>query len=157
QLTIDGPGAGRLTVSGNQASRVFDVQTGATATLAGLTIADGLVVADGGGGIANEAGATLRLRDAAVTDNPAYGIAGGVWNHIGATLSISNSTLTGNRALGSLDFEYDDEGFQLGSGTSEGGAIDTDGTATIQNSTFADNLVEGATDGTGGSAHGGAI
>src|SRR5262245_50539884 len=36
-LIINGPGAGRLTVSGSNASRVFDVHGGATVTLAGLT------------------------------------------------------------------------------------------------------------------------
>src|SRR5262249_17873251 len=40
-LTIDGPGATRLSISGNNASRVFDVSNGATATIDGVTIADG--------------------------------------------------------------------------------------------------------------------
>src|SRR5262245_25997935 len=44
-LTIDGPGAERLTVSGNHASRVFEVPAGVTVTIDGLTIRDGL--ADG--------------------------------------------------------------------------------------------------------------
>src|SRR5262249_9706397 len=42
-LDIEGIGAGRLTVSGNHASRVFDIRGGATVTIAGLTIADGQV------------------------------------------------------------------------------------------------------------------
>src|SRR5262245_41402520 len=44
-LTIDGPGAQCLTVSGNHASRVFDISGGVTVTIDGLTIRDGL--ADG--------------------------------------------------------------------------------------------------------------
>src|SRR5207302_1486338 len=52
-LDIEGPSAGRLTVSGNNASRVFDIQGGVTVTLAGLTIANGQVADDLGGGIAN--------------------------------------------------------------------------------------------------------
>ncbi len=38
-LDIEGPGAGNLTISGNDASQVFVV--GSPATIAGLTIADG--------------------------------------------------------------------------------------------------------------------
>src|SRR5262249_35839061 len=42
-LTISGPGAGRLTVSGNHASRVFDVSA-AQASISGRTGADGLAI-----------------------------------------------------------------------------------------------------------------
>jgi hypothetical protein len=44
-LEIDGPGAKRLTISGNNSSRVFDVQSGTTVLIEGLTITAGL--ADG--------------------------------------------------------------------------------------------------------------
>src|SRR4051794_31313540 len=79
-LDIEGPGANKLTVSGNNTSRVFDIQGGATATIAGLTIANGRVVDDAGGGIENEAGATLNLVSDVVANNTAYGIGGGLWN-----------------------------------------------------------------------------
>src|SRR5262249_62405763 len=55
-LTINGLGAKKLAVSGNTASRVFDIGGGVSVALAGLTIRDGL--ADHGGGILNEAGAS---------------------------------------------------------------------------------------------------
>src|SRR5206468_1044574 len=71
-LSIAGPGENRLTVSGNNASRVFDIGTGTTATIADLTIADGAIVGGlGGGGILNEAGATLTLTHTALTNNTA--------------------------------------------------------------------------------------
>src|SRR5262249_16261039 len=41
-LDIEGLGADRLTVSGNHASRVFDVSANTTVTIAGMTITDGL-------------------------------------------------------------------------------------------------------------------
>ena len=41
-LDIEGPGANKLTISGNDHSRVFDISPGETVTIAGLTIADGL-------------------------------------------------------------------------------------------------------------------
>lgn len=158
-LDIEGLGAAKLTVSGNHASRVFDIQGGATVTLAGLTIANGNVVDAGGGGIANEAGSTLYLINDALANNTAYGIGGGLWNDIGATVSVSNTTFTGNKAFGSLTFSYPEEGFAPGSGSTEGGAIDNDGTANVSNSTFSNNLSQGITgsDGTGGGAKGGAI
>jgi hypothetical protein len=46
-LNIDGPGASKLTIDGGAAGRVFDIAGGATVSLTGLTIADGL--ADAGG------------------------------------------------------------------------------------------------------------
>jgi hypothetical protein len=65
-LTITGPGAGVITVSGNHASRVFDITAGSVA-ISGLTVADGFDVADngggridiGGGGIANQGQMTI--------------------------------------------------------------------------------------------------
>src|SRR5207244_4125294 len=54
-LDVEGPGANHLTVSGNSASRVFDVSNGAAVTLAGLTIANGATAGGlGGGGVLNE-------------------------------------------------------------------------------------------------------
>ena len=42
-LDIEGPGASRLTISGDHSSRVFDISGGVTVTIAGLTIADGFI------------------------------------------------------------------------------------------------------------------
>jgi hypothetical protein len=58
-LDIEGLDASQLTVSGNNARRIFDISGGVSATIAGLTITDGL--ADHGGGILSEAGAHLTL------------------------------------------------------------------------------------------------
>src|SRR5262249_30637854 len=58
-LDIEGPGANRLTISGNNTSRVFDISGGVTVTIAGMTMTDGLangsapVLASTGGGILN--------------------------------------------------------------------------------------------------------
>src|SRR5947209_14146927 len=41
-LTIVGPGAAQLAVSGNHASRVFEINSGVTASLSGLTIENGI-------------------------------------------------------------------------------------------------------------------
>ena len=48
-LTIQGPGANLLTISGNNASRIFNIQAGMTAGISGLTISNGNSASDGGG------------------------------------------------------------------------------------------------------------
>src|SRR5262249_53120558 len=88
-----------------------------------------------------------------------YGIGGGLWNDIGATVHGSGSTFTGNQSVGSVTFSYPDEGYAAGSGGTEGGALDNDGTAVVSDSTFTGNVARGVTgsDGSGGSGKAGAI
>ena len=72
-LEIAGLGANRLTVSGNDAGRVFHVSAGVTATVSDLTIAHGKAVA--GGGIDNAG--DLAIRNSTLADNHAVGGQGG--------------------------------------------------------------------------------
>jgi hypothetical protein len=60
-LDVQGPGASSLTVSGNSLYRVFAVNPGVTATLSGLTVANGRAPnADHrGGGVLNQGDLTL--------------------------------------------------------------------------------------------------
>ena len=75
-LTIQGPGAAQLAISGNQLSRVFEVAANMQVTLAGLTILNGNVgVEVAGGGIYNNGG-TVALRHTAVTGNRPTNCAG---------------------------------------------------------------------------------
>ena len=69
-LDIEGPGANRLTVSGDDAGRVFDITvSGARVAITGLTIGHGL--ATHGGGIDNSGTLTVAdLADALSTDVP---------------------------------------------------------------------------------------
>ncbi len=59
-ITIDGPGASQLAVSGNNASRVFEIMSGLSATLEGLTVTGARRLA--GGGIYNNGG-TVAITD----------------------------------------------------------------------------------------------
>jgi hypothetical protein len=52
-LTVAGPGADVITVSGNYASRVFDIGATFTVDISELTIADGSMTSVDGGGIYN--------------------------------------------------------------------------------------------------------
>jgi hypothetical protein len=103
-LTIQGPGAGLLAISGGNAWRVFEVRgTGTNVTLSGLTITEGNTNAltgpyyDDGGGIANDLGSSLTISGCTVSGNSAFE-GGGIYN-FGATLKVINSTLSGNTAL----------------------------------------------------------
>ena len=97
-LTIKGPGATILTVSGNNASRVFAFDS-VTATLSGLTVADGHGSGPGAG--INNNGGSLTISNCAVTRNmheynfSQYG--GGLCNSTGA-VTIVSSTFCGNRS-----------------------------------------------------------
>jgi hypothetical protein len=91
-LNIIGPGAGNLTISGNQATRVFHVGSRLTVTIAGLTIANG--VADAGAGIYSDH-ATLAVSNCIVTGNTTTSSSGaGIYSdgslRGSATLTIAN-------------------------------------------------------------------
>src|SRR5262249_46071275 len=57
-LTIQGPGADKLTISGDGHSRVFEILPATTVTISGLTLTGG--IGPNGGGIANDGRLTLR-------------------------------------------------------------------------------------------------
>jgi len=105
-ITILGPGADRLTVSGNNASRIFSAynSTGATATantsaatLSGMTLTNGLA-ANNGGAIRSFYSGNLTLDHMIVKNsNTTYGGAGvGFYSSASGSLSISNSMIYGN-------------------------------------------------------------
>ncbi len=87
-------GGDLLTVSGNKASRVFEIGSGATVTLSGLIVADGNAQNGKGGGILN--GGILTLDSSIVSNNSAgFGFGGGIF---GGNLVVNNSTISGNSA-----------------------------------------------------------
>ena len=97
-LTITGPGASQLAVSGNNASRVFEVsKTLNSVTLSGLTISNG--GSTYGGGIFNHG--TLTVSGSALFGNSAASGGGGIYNtnSFSATVTVKNSSaITGNTA-----------------------------------------------------------
>jgi hypothetical protein len=115
-LTISGPGASVLTVSGNHASRVFDITAPVTVAISGLRIADGSVPDATGGGIYNNG--TLTVTSCTVSGNSAY-YEGGIDNQ--GTLTLTNSDVSGNSA-----------GFAAG-------AIGNEGTLTVTSCTINGN------------------
>ncbi len=159
-VTIEGPGANTLSVSGNDASRVFDVSGSASVAISGLTITDGL--ATSGGGILLEGSAALSISNCSFTGNEALGNAagggfgGGIEDDSSGALSVSNSTFDANKAIA---VGPNDPIVSPSYIFAAGGAIDLNlagtGSATISNSTFIGNEALGGSP--GASAGGGAI
>jgi RHS repeat-associated protein len=126
-LTIDGPGADKLAISGNNANRVFSINSSITVTIEGLTIKDGKTTGSNHGAGIFSAG-NLTLDHVNVIGNHAYdtGTGGGLYssgsvtiigstfednhaNHGGGAfihtsgsvaVSITNSAFTDNKAVG---------------------------------------------------------
>ncbi|WP_165223312.1 choice-of-anchor Q domain-containing protein [Aquisphaera insulae] len=95
--TITGPGANLLTISGNNASRVFNVS--GSASISGLAVTGGQAPGGGtssGGGIFNASGANLSLTNVLVSGNHATA-GGGIANR--GTATLNNVTISGNSAL----------------------------------------------------------
>lgn len=97
-VDIQGPGAATLTVSGNNASRVFYIYNSDAlidVTISGLTITQG--TASFGAGVINFS-ENLTLDHDVITNN-AGGTGGGVATG-GGTLNVLNTTISGNTAAG---------------------------------------------------------
>ncbi len=116
-LTIDGTTTnGTITISGNNATRIFSVTTG-TATIFNLNLDFGQVTGDNGGAILVATGATLNVATDTFYANKAFvntnnqGGSGGAIENLG-TLSVTAST------------------FDRGSASVSGGAIDSEATGT---------------------------
>jgi hypothetical protein len=94
-LTIQGPGAAQLTISGGNASRVFDVTSSQPVVLAGLTVSNGVSAATGGG-IYNTG--TLTVNQCTISGDQARGLArgGGIFNS--GVLWVSGSTISNSVA-----------------------------------------------------------
>src|SRR5262249_7082524 len=126
-ITIAGPGAGSLTVSGNHASRVFEVSEGkgkgksvTTVILSGLTISNGYASGAGGGIYSvNNSTSALTLRGCTLSGNSA-GAGGGIF-YANGTLTLSGCTLSKNSA------------------TSGGGIFNACGSITVSGCTLSKN------------------
>ncbi|MEM8576161.1 MAG: hypothetical protein AAGF48_16265, partial [Pseudomonadota bacterium] len=95
---IDGDERADITVSGDDASRVFTI-TGADtdATLNSLAIADGFSTINGGA-IYTVGSSSLTINDSTIRDSEA-GNGGGIYNR-GSDLAVNASLIAGNRATG---------------------------------------------------------
>ncbi len=96
--TITGPGASLLSVSGNQASSVLQIDQGVTASISGLTITGGSTSSSGGGVFDK---GTVTLANCTISGNTAAnsgGDSGGGGVYATGTLTITDCTISNNTA-----------------------------------------------------------
>ena len=168
-VTITGPGASTLTISGNDAVRVFHMNntiTGAqTVTITGVTIADGEAGGNAGGGIRwdcqNANNNSLVLDGVVVVGNNADALGGGLYFDRCGTgdFIISNSVVSNNTTSGSsgggIWFDDSDQLIIINStiagntaAQAAGGIIfDNGGELVIRNSTISGNNALGSVGG----------
>src|SRR5262245_29345226 len=127
-VVITGPGAGVVTVSGNDASRVFYLYASPAVldvTISGLTVTEG--AADIGAGLVNF-DEHVRLEDMVFTDNHASSDGGAVWlDGFDMQFDVVDTVITGNSAA------------------SDGGGVyieDTGGASTLQRVTVTGNTAD---------------
>lgn len=141
-VTINGAGADVLAVDGNAISRVFQIGSGATVTISGLTIRN--AQAGMGGGILTGDGVSLTIINSTLDENTA-GLGGGTFN--AGSLAIINSTVSGNTASegggtynsGGGTLTITNSTFSGNSASETGGGVFNIGTLQIANSTLSDN------------------
>lgn len=132
-VTINNNSGESITVSGNNLGRVFNIDTGKTAAIIGLTISGGNAAGDGGGIINNGA---LTVVNSTLSGNVAGADGGAIsTTATGTSLTLINTTISGNSA-----------------GGSGGGVIVLGGTATFVNVTVTNNTADSDNNaaGTGG-------
>jgi CSLREA domain-containing protein len=174
--TILGPGAGLLKISGNDASRVFQVDAGVTAVLEDLEVTGGRAPQDGagnaaGGGIFTSG--NLELDNVLLDHNTAAGRAGSFMFPSGngfdggagqggglyvaaGIVTLNKSTLSNNSAQGGRggdgDIVFGPVGAFGGSGgVGQGGSVFiAGGNVTLNDSTLATSLAQGGNGGNAG-------
>lgn len=129
-MSITGPAPNLLTVSGNNASRVFNISGGGTVNISGMTICRG--AADAGACVDNGA-TTLNLDAVTLTENVATGFGGGLSSPGGGgAVTITNSAIVLNTAGNE------------GGGIENQGVTNSPGSLTLTNCAIAGNTANGA-------------
>jgi CSLREA domain-containing protein len=141
-VSIDGPGADVLAVSGNDATQIFYFNTGGNGTtyyditISGLTVRDGHSAS--GGGALYGAQTELHIVDSVFTSNEAAGRAGGAIHGKQVDLVVSNSVFTDNTGNGN-----EGGALYLSSTRSNYGSSGGELGITISDSVFTDNSNSG--------------
>ncbi len=132
-IGILGPGAGKISVSGNDVSRVFQVF--GNVSISGLTVTAG--AQPFGAGILVSNNKTLTLIDCAFTNNIASGDGSAIYGSYNSTLNITNTSFSGNSGgavqVGKLNVTNGSFSNNTG-GTIHGGS-----SVTVSNSVFSNN------------------
>ena len=150
-VTIVGPGAGVLAISGNNASAIFNIASDVTASISGLSLIDGNGTY--GGALFNEG--TLTIAQSVFANNAApAGLGGAIYNRalvghpIDGLLTLSDDTFSNNSAVdaGAIDnwaggdVTINNSTFNGNSAQSGGAILNEWGTVEIADSTFTANM-----------------
>jgi hypothetical protein len=125
-LTIQGAGSGSTIIDGQDISRVFLINN-STVDMSGMTIRNGNISANNGGGLYNDGG-NVTMTNCTISGNTAAQ-GGGIENESG-TLNMTNCTVSGNTAA-------------------QGGGIRNIGELTMTSCTVIDNTAVGGASGGG--------
>jgi CSLREA domain-containing protein len=143
-VRIDGAAPGTTVINAADHDRGIDVLGAGSATLSDLTVTNGTVTGDTGGGV--KAATNLTLSNVAVSGNIVNGttvstMKGGGVAQTGGTLNVSNSTISGNTIDASA----------AGAGQIGGGGVALNGPGgSIDRTLLANNTITGATNQTAG-------
>jgi hypothetical protein len=156
-LTVAGPGADVITVSGNMYYRVFEIATpNVSVTISALTIAHGYTYGNAGSGI--QSMGNLTLSDCVLNGNEAFAGAGGAISSAG-TLTVSDCVLSDNQAQsggGIYNYRFQgglvtitrstlrDNSATFGSPAMGGGIYNNGGTLILTDSTVSGNISSGS-------------
>jgi hypothetical protein len=148
-IEIVGPGADALTISGNNTSRIFEIQQdlGQNVTISGLHLNDGNSLPDDGGAILVDAPGRVVLSEMQITSSEGDG-GGGISAH--GSVRVENSTISGNEADGGGGVAAYGGLLRFSSSTVSGnhandgggGIAAVYGVMTIENSTISGNTVD---------------
>lgn len=143
RISINGPGAALLTISGNSASRIFRVRRDVIATISGVTMSNGVGQPEGGAIYIEPNGVitSLSINNSVISNNQSNS-GGGISTTGSSILSISNSTISGNIALANPGV---------------GGVRFDTGTLTITNCTVSGNQSNAANASVGGISAGNSV
>ncbi|MDQ4119999.1 MAG: Ig-like domain-containing protein [Acidobacteriota bacterium] len=160
-LTINGPAPNMLTISGNNQSRVFNIERSANVTLNNLKLTDGNGVGSlfngAGGAILAQGGANLLLLNSIISGNNIGSNGGGIYSGA-AMVTIINSAIINNTAFSGGGIYQQSNSLTIINSTisgnvtsSNGGGIRIWGTvATCTNCTISFNHSTGGTSAGGG-------
>ena len=150
-VTITGPSADNLAISGANLYQVLNITSSTTVTITGVTVRDGRLALSNGGGIYNAG--TLVLETCVVSNNIVTGSwrGGGIYNE--GTLTLENCTVSENTARqGGGIYNYsgtvhiNDSTISGNTAENQGGGIFNyhNGMIYVNNSTISDNTAGGA-------------
>ncbi len=143
QLTIHGPGADQITISGGNIDAKIQVPLGATLNISDLSFKNSVTVIDAF--LSNQG--SLTVTNSTISDNKTNAgvtsFGGGIYNTSTGTLTVINSTFSNNSSFGEVEGEgggiYNEDKLTVTHSTFSNNSASSTGTLTVTTSTFSNN------------------